>query len=104
MPKVKGPLFSLHASGTLARLITFENRADMQRVRRVASYSSPRTALQSIVTTKVAAMAESWSTWDDTNRTLWNARAIDFTMTGYALYWREWFAQHIDAPAHPTLP
>lgn len=104
MPKVRGPLFSLTASGTLSRILVYENRADSQRVRRLPQYQAPATPLQAIYQNKVAALSLSWKTWDNTNRQAWKTRAIAFNLTGYALFWREWYAQNITAPARPILP
>jgi len=97
-------MFSLTASGTFADLITYENRADGQRVRRLPSYQAPQTALQLDVNTKVAAMAANWKDQTPTTHTAWKTRAADFSMTGYTLWWRESFSQHITPPATPTLP
>ena len=104
MPKVRGPLFSLTASGTLSGLLVYENRAGSQRVRRRPQYQAPATPIQTIYQNKVAALSQSWRTWDNTNRQAWKTRAITFKLSGYGLYWREWYAQNITAPARPILP
>jgi len=104
MPKVKGPLFSLGASGTFARALVYEDCGDIQRVRRLPQYAPDQTPLQQAQATKVAQLSTAWKAADETTKNLWRDRAPDFALNGYALWWREWFAQSVVPPDTPNLP
>lgn len=104
MPKVRGPLFSLAASGTLLKTITFMDSPKVQMVRFNVKQTAPRSPLQQIHGKRVADCRASWRTLSQVEKDKWQAHMIWSKMTGPALFMREWFAQNIFPPALPVHP
>lgn len=104
MPKVRGPLFSLTASGTLDRTLTYSTNGTETTVKKLPSFEKPRTANQAAHAAKVADMSASWLSLSAGTKTLWNNCAALSAQTGYRLYWREWFIQASTPGSPPVLP
>lgn len=104
MPKVRGPLFSLAASGTLMKTITFLDTAKSAQVRFNVKSRAPRSELQKLHGARVADCRAAWRALDQPTRDQWQAQMVWSHMTGPALFMREWFAQAIYPPALPVLP
>ena len=104
MPKVRGPLFSLAASGTLLKTITFMDTAQVQQVRFNVKQTGPRSDLQKLHGARVADCRAAWRALPQATKNEWNAARIWSKLTGPALFMREWFAQVIYPPQLPTIP
>jgi len=104
MPKVIGPLFSLKASGTLSELLTYQNRGTTQRVRRYVRSTAPPSPLQTLHRAEVSAIAASWRSLSPTDQTAWRTASAPLHLGGWSYYWREYVAQEIEAPDHPSIP
>lgn len=100
MPKVKGPLFSLKASGTYQGLIVYVDRSNAQCVRAPAAKPTRQSTAQALHRANVAAMAATWKAIGPAARAAWNAAAPGNATSGRAYFWAQWFAQSSD-PAHP---
>jgi hypothetical protein len=104
MPKVIGPLFSLKASGTLAELLTYQNRGTTQRVRRYVRSTVPPSPLQAAHRAEVAAIAAAWRSLSPLEQTAWRAASAALSLAGWSYYWREYVAQECEPPDHPSIP
>lgn len=104
MPKVRGPLFSLAASGTLLKTITFMDTAQSAQVRFNVKQRAPRSALQQMHGARVADCRAAWRGLPQATKDQWQAQMLWTHMTGPALFMREWFAQMIYKPNLPFLP
>jgi hypothetical protein len=100
MPKVKGPLFSLQASGTYRGEFTFHQKGATCVVRPKAKVTPSNTTAQATHRTKVSQMSAGWLALTPTQRTNWNTAAVGITSSGRAYFWAQWFAQ-ASYPGHP---
>lgn len=104
MPKVRGPLFSLTASGTLERTLTYSTNGTTTTVKKLSTFDKPRTPNQTAHAAKVAQMSASWLALSAGTKTLWKNCGALSAQTGYRLYWREWFVQASTPASPPVLP
>jgi len=104
MPKVRGPLFSLAASGTLLKTITFMDTGAVQQVRFNVKSRAPRSTLQQMHGQRVADCRAAWRSLDQPTKDEWQAAMVWSHLTGPALFMQEWFAQHIYPPYLPVIP
>ena len=106
MAKVKGPLMSLGASGTIAGAMTFASWKGIPTARIKSTPTNPNTTAQQDHRAAFANAVASWKAQDQTTQDTWNARAsaLGLKMSGFNLYTREYIKQGIVDPATPTLP
>lgn len=104
MVKIRGPLLSLAASGTYDQLITFRTRGISNSAMKQHRSSTPRSQNQQSHTARVNQMRASWATETPASRTAWAACAAPMNLSGFNLYWREWFIQNPTPPARPVNP
>jgi len=110
MARVKGPLFSVDASGTVASTVVFSRWRGRNYVRRHAIPENPQSAAQTAARTVIAFLAPLWNglapedkaTWDDlaeaTNISSFNA-AIAYN----ARNWRDLMAPTKTHPAARSI-
>lgn len=104
MARVKGPLFSLSASGTYLKQFVFRTRSTGTHVATRPATLPARSAAQNAHAQKVADMAAAWRHLAPATQAEWSACALSFGLTGYTLYWREWIAQASTPASPPTNP
>ncbi len=104
MPKVKGPLFSLEASGTYADALTFHQSATGPQVRKKPTPTGPQTLAQQLHRAKVSDMAATWRAQTTATRNAWAAAALLVGKTGRAYWWQQWFIQNATAGSPPAIP
>ena len=106
MAKVKGPLLSLQASGTIADAITFSKWKGVATARAKSTPTNPNTTAQQTQRTAFSNAVASWQAQDAATHTTWNQRAtaLGLAMSGFNLYVREYIAQGVVDPAVPDLP
>lgn len=104
MPKVRGPLFSLAASGTLLGTLTFMDTGQVAQVRFNVKQRAPRSELQKMHGARVADCRAAWRALPQATKDEWAAQIVWSHLTGPALFMREWFSQHVYAPGLPVLP
>lgn len=103
MAKVKGPLFSLSASGTYEGLITFRPVGNGTSAGRPPRSRQPRSQSQLDNAANIANMSASWSGLDAGVRAAWNACAVTLGFrSGYNLFWAQWLIQG-SAPGNPPV-
>lgn len=104
MPILKGPMFSLGATGTLGKTITYEDHGTDQRARLYTSTTPPPTQAQTDHRTRIGEMSLSWRALPPEDRAAWSIAAAPLQKTGYTYWWQEWFAQNIYPPNIPEIP
>jgi hypothetical protein len=104
MARVVGPLYSVTASGTLGKNLTFLPGVTTHTVRFKPSRPLNRTTAQQLHGARVADCRASWRQQSPATRTDWSARAVFMHLTGPALWFREWFSQNIYPPSTPAIP
>ena len=106
MAKVKGPLLSLGASGSVGKSMTFGKWKGINTVRIASTPANPNTAAQQAQRSTFQLAVASWKAQDAADQLTWTnrAKALGLSMSGFNLYVREYIAQGIVDPAVPTLP
>lgn len=104
MPTVKGPLFSVAASGTYQGLLMFRTAGGKTTVGRPGETNKPRSPAQIQHSARIQEMAEYWSDMTEQDRQPWKTKAEGYGMSGRALFWREWINQGSTAGNPPNLP
>lgn len=104
MAKVKGPLFSLSASGTYNELVTFRQQPRLAQAFQQKPSTQTRTTAQNDHNAAVASMASTWSALSGSTKSSWAACGATFNMSGFNLWWREWFLQGSTPITPPTKP
>ncbi|RQW06440.1 hypothetical protein EH223_02330 [candidate division KSB1 bacterium] len=106
MAKVKGPLLSLSASGTIGDAMTFGKWKGIPTCRIKSTPTNPNTANQQAQRTTFGNAVASWKAQDQTTQDSWNTRAreMGLSMSGFNLYVREYIDQGVVDPAVPDLP
>jgi uncharacterized protein with NRDE domain len=106
MAKVKGPLMSLGASGTIAGAMTFSSWKGIPTARIKSTPTNPNTAGQQAQRTTFGLAVASWKAQDEADQLTWTnrAKALGLKMSGFNLYTREYIKQGVTDPAVPTLP
>ena len=104
MPKVSGPLFSLRASGTLKKALTFATIQGRNIVRQYLSPADPRTAPQLAQRARVAEIAAAWNALDTNTRAAWQAAGASADQNGYSYFAQQWHLQDVHAPYVPSIP
>lgn len=104
MPKVNGPLFSLRASGTLGKTLTFGTLNDQPIVRRHVIPADPSTPAMQLQRQRVANIAAGWGTLDTLQQSAWNTAAAAYQMNGYAYFLQQYHFQGCTPPELPSIP
>lgn len=104
MAKVTGPLFSLAAHGTYRGQLVFRTDANGTRVSKPLTITKPRSLGQQQVAQNVADMALTWTALSAPDKSDWAVCGATFGLTGYQLWWREWFLQGSSIGTPPVIP
>ena len=106
MAKVKGPLMSLGASGTIGGAVTFASWKGVPTARIKSTPTNPNTAGQQAQRSTFSLAVASWKAQDAADQLTWNNRAsaLGLKMSGFNLYTREYIKQGVVDPAVPDLP
>lgn len=86
MARVKGPLFSIDASGSLAKTVTYSKWKGRNYVRQHVIPQNPNSATQVNVRTAWTLLVTSWQARIAGDIVLWNAFAVQFEMSGFNQY------------------
>lgn len=103
MAKVKGPLFSIAATGEF-RGMHFRTGSGNTTVAGPRETSTPRRPAQVAQSERFKTAITGWNALDDTAKAAWKAAAANTGMNGYQLYVSEFIHQAITAGANPILP
>jgi len=83
MARVKGPLFSLEASGTVAKTIVYSKWKGRQYTRKHTIPYNPQSDKQVNCRTAVTLLVEHWQEKDEATQTVWNTFAKFFQLSGF---------------------
>jgi len=86
MARVKGPLFSLEASGTVAKTITFSQWKGRMYLRKHTLPLNPQSAKQVNVRTAMTLLVTEWQSEIAGDKTIWNDFAKQFNKSGFNEY------------------
>jgi len=86
MARVKGPLFSLEASGTVAKTITFSQWKGRMYLRKHTLPLNPQSATQVNVRTAMTLLVAEWQGEAGAYQTIWNDFAKQFNKSGFNVY------------------
>lgn len=104
MVKVKGPLFSLSASGVYEDTLEFrtgEGKTTVHGRRRKPAERSPAQQAQS---ERFRNAVLAWRELDGETAAAWAAAAVGTSLNGYQLFISEYQTQAIEPPGLPAIP
>ncbi len=101
MAKVRGPLFSLDASGQFGKTLVFAVWKGIRYVRRYVIPENPRTALQVAQRQKFADAVASWHALNSIRQLAWKAAAASLEMTGFNYFIQQALKQNSSNPDIP---
>lgn len=104
MPKVRGPLFSLSASGQFDDKVQFRTTAAGCIVTRPQLTTPPRSPAQDAQAARFQVAVQGWRDLDMPTRDQWRTAATSTGMTGYQFYISEYMGQNITPPDQPMIP
>lgn len=104
MPKVKGPLHSVSASGTFHGAIVFNARTLGSVVSKRPLITQPRTPSQEAHNQKIVDLSAAWRTLSPAAKSSWGACGALVSLDGRQLFWREWISQGSTPLNYPVLP
>ncbi len=104
MAKVTGPLFSLAAHGTYRGQLVFITRASGTHVAKPLPPVGPRSLGQQQTAQKVKDLSAEWTALVPADKTAWAVCGALVGLTGYQLWWREWFLQGSSTGNNPIKP
>lgn len=86
MVKLKGPLFSVAAFGTLDDTLVYQRRRGMDTVYRKRVVDNPNTDAQASQRASFASAVSSWRELPAESKVRWVVRAQGMAISGYNLY------------------
>ncbi|MCJ7620341.1 MAG: hypothetical protein MUP64_09015 [Anaerolineae bacterium] len=86
MVRVKAPLFSLAASGTLGKSIVFSNWKGVDYVRRHAIPSNPKDPLQIAIRSMFKFLSQEWTSFQATPKASWDEKAAAANVSPFNSY------------------
>jgi hypothetical protein len=104
MPRVRGPLFSLEASGTLGKSLTFVQHGEKSTVRRAQLKAPPPSVWQSQQRARVKNIKLAYRTLTPIQKNQWRIAGAPLKINGWCMFWRAYTLQNIAPPNLPTPP
>jgi len=104
MPRVRGPLFSISASGVFRNEIEFRTVGTSTVAAGAKKVKPERSAGQQQQAARFAQAVAGWQATDQTTKDTWAAAAAGTGLTGYQLYISAYQTQGIVPPDQPVLP
>lgn len=102
MAVVRGPLFSVQATGIFDNAIAFRQRGAVSIAAGLPRVSSPSTPAQAAHDAAVLCMLAGWRSLTPAEKETWATAAVPQNMNGYQWYFRQWFAQAVACGNQPT--
>lgn len=104
MTKVKGPLFSLAASGTFKNEMEFRTGNGKTIVTSTRKVKPPRSEAQLAQAEKFGRSITAWQGLSPEVKAAWKAEGVMAKLTGYQLFISEYASQNIQPPSLPVIP
>lgn len=103
MAKVKGPLFSLAATGEF-RGMEFRTGNGETTVAAPREITAPRRPAQVAQSNRFKIATSAWRELDTAEKDLWKTSAAPLSISGYNLYVSEYINQNVTPPGQPNRP
>lgn len=103
MAKVRGPLFSLSASGAFNGIVEYRTTGGQTIAAGIKAYVPPRTPAQAAQTNRFKDAVGGWRAATEQQKAAWSAAAPTGT-SGYRYYLSEYILQNVQPPNQPTTP
>lgn len=104
MARTRGPLFSLAASGTIAKLLQFRSIGGVTVTSLPTIPRKPPTTMQQAARTSCTNASYAWADTTSTQRSKWLSLAAARGQPVFALYLQEFMAQKCAAGHQPLIP
>lgn len=104
MAKTHGPLFSLAASGSIGKVLTFNQGAHVQVARRSPRSTAPPSVPQIDYRNRCRAASAYWRAMPAAEKTEWSDVAALTGRPVFAKYLLEWISQAATPEQPPLLP
>ena len=95
MARTKGPLFSLDASGSIAKTIVYSKWKGRNYVRRHTIPYNPQTALQINVRKAMTLLVAFWQSIDQPSQDLYNTEGVKIQLSGFNYFVRRGMQAYI---------
>lgn len=104
MAKIRGPLYSMQATGTIGGLLTL----DMHIKKTIARKCPPKRQLKTVATitlqSRMREAASAWRSLPSSEKNQWIALAASRRHTAFSKYFLEWHAQASTPLKPPLIP
>ena len=104
MATVKGPLFSVAATGKFNGVMEFRTGSGKTTVHGIRNISAERSQAQQAQSLRFAQAVSGWKTLSSLQKEAWKTAALQTGHNGYQLYLSEYQTQNIQPPNHPVIP
>lgn len=104
MAKVKGPLFSLSASGKFGEALEFRTGGGKTTVSAARVCTKPRSEAQAAQSSRFSDAVAGWADLSELQKGNWKTWAKPTKLNGYQLYLSEYSTQNIHPPGQPVRP
>jgi hypothetical protein len=104
MATVKGPLFSVAATGKFNGIMEFRTGSGKTTVHGIRSCPATRSQAQQAQALRFINAVTGWKALSLINKNRWKAAAVHTGHNGYQLYISEYQTQNIQPPAQPIVP
>jgi len=104
MVRVKGPLFSVAATGIFNGLMEYRTGSGKTTVHGLRKISGPRSDAQQAQSLRFAQAVSGWQSLSLLTKTAWKTAATHTSYNGYQLYISEYQTQNIQPPSQPIVP
>lgn len=101
MARLRGPLLSIAASGTIGGVVTFESRSGGPVARLKPASKKPASYAQIQHRAMVTVCAATWATLSTDDKARWQAIAASHGLPVMAKFLHEWIAQQSTATTPP---
>lgn len=104
MAKTTAPLYSLSASGTIARAVSYRTSAGQQIAQAPKLRQSPPSAILAASQGRWQEACSTWCSIDPAVRQEWQTAAQSTNLPPMALWCREWTTQRATPSTLPRIP
>ena len=104
MVRVKGPLFSVAATGIFNGLMEYRTGSGKTTVHGIRRPNPTRSVAQVEQSLRFANAVSGWKLLNLINKTAWKTAALATPHNGYQLYISEYQTQNIQPPNQPIVP
>jgi hypothetical protein len=104
VPKVKSPLYSLSASGSIAAILTFKPVGGNSIVTKKILRKHYETDAQRKNRQRMRDAVASFNSLSSSDRELWDALGSKYKISGWFQFFKEYQDQNTQAPNAPEIP